>query len=70
MRTQVKIVLHKHEAKSELDFSNDDLYRRMVSESLQTVTMANSMITVCAFAMQPFSNHAQKFDFCSVAVVD
>jgi hypothetical protein len=47
---QVKSVLEQHERKAKHEFSNDVVFRRMVSESLQAVTMATSAMQVCANA--------------------
>lgn len=47
---QVKLVLEQHERKAKHEFSNDVVFRRMVSESLQAVTMATSAMQVCADA--------------------
>ena len=44
---QVNAVLEQHERKAKQEYSNDIVYRRMVSESLQAVTMATSAMQVC-----------------------
>jgi hypothetical protein len=48
---QVKSVLEQHERRAKQEFSNDIVYRRMVSESLQAVTMATSAMQVHANAL-------------------
>ena len=51
---QVKLVLAKHEDTDAQDYSNDNLYRRMVSESLQVVTMAASAMQVLLHLLFPY----------------
>jgi hypothetical protein len=43
---QVRSVLEQHERKAKHEFSNDIVFRRMVSESLQAITMATSAMQV------------------------
>ena len=48
---QVNAVLEQHERTAKQEFSNDIVYRRMVSEPLQAVTMATSAMQVYASAV-------------------
>ena len=70
---QVKRVLAKHKGTDAQDYSNDNLYRRMVSESLQVVTMAASAMQVFlrllfsySFPSRPFSSGSKTIPSASL----